>query len=224
MEVLCRTWIAMGFGYREARAQVTLGVSLDKTGQKLVLSKSDFTLDNIEMTVEQKRFNKIIATRSTPPLAEEHGFLPGTEEEKMSPWMGAFHDNMDNLLRDEREGSSSWNDGATRQLIGSRVQIRRDEAAAKLWEPPHARGSCTSRTPLWRLKPLPPLKRQKGCSKASCGLPRAKHTIPRATSLARNPLSSSGFVLLKGNGTSRSPRPSTSLPRERIWSTTCPRA
>ena len=53
MEVLCRTWIAMGFGYREARAQVTLGVSLDKTGQKLVLSKSDFTLDNIEMTVEQ---------------------------------------------------------------------------------------------------------------------------------------------------------------------------
>ena len=59
MEVLCRTWIAMGLGDREARAQVTLGVSLDKTGQKLVLSKSDFTLDNIEMTVEQSAFSGI---------------------------------------------------------------------------------------------------------------------------------------------------------------------
>ena len=41
----------------------------------------------------------------------------------MSPWMGAFHDNMDNLLRNE-DGESSWENGATRQLLGSRVQIR----------------------------------------------------------------------------------------------------
>jgi PhoH-like ATPase len=39
----------------------------------------------IEMTIEQKMFNRIVDTRSTPPLAEEHGFLPGTEEEKMDP-------------------------------------------------------------------------------------------------------------------------------------------
>ena len=39
----------------------------------------------LEMTVENKLYNKIIVTRSTPPLAEEHGFLPGTEEEKMDP-------------------------------------------------------------------------------------------------------------------------------------------
>lgn len=56
----------------------------------------------IEMTVEQKCFNKIIATRSTPPLAEEHGFLPGTEEEKMDPWLGAINDNIEALhLNDE---------------------------------------------------------------------------------------------------------------------------
>lgn len=56
----------------------------------------------IEMTVEQKRFNKIIATRSTPALAEEHGFLPGTEEEKMDPWLGAISDNIEALhLNDE---------------------------------------------------------------------------------------------------------------------------
>ncbi len=51
----------------------------------------------IDMTVEQRRFNKIIATRSTPPLAEDHGFLPGTEEEKMDPWLGAINDNIEAL-------------------------------------------------------------------------------------------------------------------------------
>ncbi|GHB28386.1 PhoH family protein [Salinicola rhizosphaerae] len=78
----------------------------------------------LQQTLDTKQFERIVFTRAPIPMGEDIGFLPGTEEEKMSPWMGAFHDNMDNLLRDEREGSSSWSDGATRQLIGSRVQIR----------------------------------------------------------------------------------------------------
>ncbi|MCG8316106.1 MAG: PhoH family protein [Pseudomonadales bacterium] len=61
----------------------------------------------IEMTVEHKLFNKIIVTRSTPPLAEEHGFLPGTEEEKMDPWLGAITDNIEALhLNDESPSGS----------------------------------------------------------------------------------------------------------------------
>ncbi|EPC02351.1 PhoH [Litchfieldella anticariensis FP35 = DSM 16096] len=77
-----------------------------------------------QQTLDTKRFERIVFTRAPIPMGEDIGFLPGTEEEKMSPWMGAFHDNMDNLLRDEKDGSTSWNDGATRTLIGSRVQIR----------------------------------------------------------------------------------------------------
>lgn len=56
----------------------------------------------LEMTMEHKLYNKIIVTRSTPPLAEEHGFLPGTEEEKMDPWLGGISDNLEALhIRDE---------------------------------------------------------------------------------------------------------------------------
>ncbi|MGD8559646.1 MAG: PhoH family protein [Gammaproteobacteria bacterium] len=56
----------------------------------------------LEMTVEHQLYNKIIVTRSTPPLAEEHGFLPGTEEEKMDPWLGGISDNLEALhIRDE---------------------------------------------------------------------------------------------------------------------------
>ncbi|MBS9402969.1 PhoH family protein [Halomonas sp. TRM85114] len=76
-----------------------------------------------QQTLDCKRFERIVFTRAPITMSEDIGFLPGTEEEKMSPWMGAFHDNMDNLLRDE-EGGSSWDNGATRQLLGSRVQIR----------------------------------------------------------------------------------------------------
>lgn len=61
----------------------------------------------IEMSIEERRFNKIIATRSTPPLAEEHGFLPGTEEEKMDPWLGAITDNIEALHLHDASPSGS---------------------------------------------------------------------------------------------------------------------
>lgn len=47
--------------------------------------------------LEQKRYNKLIVARSTPPIAEDIGFLPGTEEEKMAPWLAAFDDNLEIL-------------------------------------------------------------------------------------------------------------------------------
>jgi len=47
--------------------------------------------------LEQKKYNKLIVARSTPPMAEEIGFLPGTEEEKMAPWLAAFDDNLEIL-------------------------------------------------------------------------------------------------------------------------------
>jgi len=47
--------------------------------------------------LEQGKYSKLIVARSTPPIAEEIGFLPGTEEEKMAPWLAAFDDNLEIL-------------------------------------------------------------------------------------------------------------------------------
>ena len=47
--------------------------------------------------LEEKRYSKLIVARSTPPMAEDIGFLPGTEEEKMAPWLAAFDDNLEVL-------------------------------------------------------------------------------------------------------------------------------
>lgn len=61
----------------------------------------------LEMVIEQQRYNKIIVTRSTPPVAEDIGFLPGTEEEKMTPWLSAINDNLEAMHEaDERPQSS----------------------------------------------------------------------------------------------------------------------
>ena len=61
----------------------------------------------IEMTVASKRYKRIIATRSTQGLDEDIGFLPGTEAEKMEPWLGAITDNLEALHEDDENAHSS---------------------------------------------------------------------------------------------------------------------
>src|ERR1035437_10277337 len=74
-------------------------------------------------TLEAKRYTEIIITRVTVPVGEDIGFLPGTEEEKMTPWMGALEDNLDVLNKTE-EDAGDWGKAATRDLIRSRIKIK----------------------------------------------------------------------------------------------------
>ncbi|CAH1207453.1 Predicted ATPase related to phosphate starvation-inducible protein PhoH [Candidatus Nitrotoga sp. BS] len=77
----------------------------------------------LEQMLEQKLYSEIIMTRVTVPVGEDIGFLPGTEEEKMSPWMGALDDNLDVLNQPSAE-SGEWGRAATRDLIRSRIKIK----------------------------------------------------------------------------------------------------
>ncbi|HET7061759.1 MAG TPA: PhoH family protein [Nitrosospira sp.] len=74
-------------------------------------------------TLEQKVYSEIIMTRVTVPVGEDIGFLPGTEEEKMTPWMGALEDNLDVLNKTEVD-AGEWGRAATRDLIRSRIKIK----------------------------------------------------------------------------------------------------
>ena len=73
--------------------------------------------------LEHKIYSEIIMTRVTVSVGEDIGFLPGTEEEKMSPWMGALDDNLDVLNKSDDEGGE-WGRAATRDLIRSRIKIK----------------------------------------------------------------------------------------------------
>lgn len=77
----------------------------------------------LEQVLDSKRYNEIIITRATVPVGEDIGFLPGTEEEKMQPWMGAFDDNLEVLQRND-DGAGEWGRAATQELIRSRIKVK----------------------------------------------------------------------------------------------------
>jgi PhoH-like ATPase len=74
-------------------------------------------------TLEEKTYSEIIMTRVTVPVGEDIGFLPGTEEEKMTPWMGALEDNLD-VLNKTDDDAGEWGRAATRDLIRSRIKVK----------------------------------------------------------------------------------------------------
>lgn len=76
----------------------------------------------LAQTMDVQRYREIIMTRATVSVGEDIGFLPGTEEEKMTPWMGALTDNLEVLTHAEDHGS--WGRGATNDLLASRIKIR----------------------------------------------------------------------------------------------------
>jgi len=77
----------------------------------------------LAQVLETKLYSEIIVTRVTVPVGEDIGFLPGTEEEKMSPWMGAFDDNLEVLNKSDND-AGEWGRAATQDLIRSRIKIK----------------------------------------------------------------------------------------------------
>jgi len=76
----------------------------------------------LSQVLESKRYSEIIMTRATVPVGEDIGYLPGTEEEKMQPWMGALEDNLEVLNKGESGGD--WGRSAANDLIKSRVKVK----------------------------------------------------------------------------------------------------
>ena len=88
------------------------------TGKTLLTLAAGLT-----QVLETKLYAEIIMTRVTVPVGEDIGFLPGTEEEKMTPWMGALEDNLD-VLNKTDEGAGDWGRAATMDLIRSRIKVK----------------------------------------------------------------------------------------------------
>jgi PhoH-like ATPase len=76
----------------------------------------------LAQTLDEPKYREIIMTRVTVPLGEDIGFLPGTEEEKMTPWMGALMDNLEVLTQTTEAGD--WERAASNELLAKRIKIR----------------------------------------------------------------------------------------------------
>jgi PhoH-like ATPase len=73
--------------------------------------------------LDERRYTEIIVTRATVSVGEDIGFLPGTEEEKMGPWMGALDDNLEVLGKTDTN-AGEWGRAATNELIRSKIKIK----------------------------------------------------------------------------------------------------
>jgi PhoH-like ATPase len=89
------------------------------TGKTLLTLASALT-----QVLDKKIYSEIIMTRVTVSVGEDIGFLPGTEEEKMGPWMGALDDNLDVLNLGNDDQSGEWGRAATQDLIRSRIKVK----------------------------------------------------------------------------------------------------
>jgi PhoH-like ATPase len=88
------------------------------TGKTLMALAAGLT-----QVLDDRRYTEIIMTRATVSVGEDIGFLPGTEEEKMGPWMGALDDNLEVLAKTETS-AGEWGRAATNDLIRSRIKIK----------------------------------------------------------------------------------------------------
>ncbi len=91
------------------------------TGKTLMALAAGLT-----QVLDDRRYTEIIMTRATVSVGEDIGFLPGTEEEKMGPWMGALDDNLEFLTKNDANsgGAGEWGRAATNELIRSKVKIK----------------------------------------------------------------------------------------------------
>ena len=89
------------------------------TGKTLLALAAGLT-----QVLDDRRYTEIIMTRATVSVGEDIGFLPGTEEEKMGPWMGALDDNLEFLAKGEGGNAGEWGRAATNELIRSRIKIK----------------------------------------------------------------------------------------------------
>lgn len=77
----------------------------------------------LTQTLDDQRYSEIIFTRITVPVGEDIGFLPGTEEEKMNPWMGALNDNLE-VLHETSEEHGEWGKAATKDFLFSKIRVK----------------------------------------------------------------------------------------------------
>ena len=89
------------------------------TGKTLMALAAGLT-----QVLDDRRYTEIIMTRATVSVGEDIGFLPGTEEEKMGPWMGALDDNLEFLAKGDGGNAGEWGRAATNDLIRSRIKIK----------------------------------------------------------------------------------------------------
>ena len=61
----------------------------------------------LEKVLEEKAYGRLLVTRPVIPMGDDLGYLPGSKEEKLRPWMQPIFDNLEFLFRTRLKTDSS---------------------------------------------------------------------------------------------------------------------
>jgi len=119
-----------GVGARNREQNFALNLLMDPECDFVTLTGSAGTgktlltlAASLKQVLDDRRYTEIIVTRVTVSVGEDIGFLPGSEEEKMGPWMGALDDNLE-VLAGADSGAGEWGRAATNELVRSKIKIK----------------------------------------------------------------------------------------------------
>jgi PhoH-like ATPase len=119
-----------GVGARNREQNFALNLLMDPECDFVTLTGSAGTgktlltlAASLKQVLDDRRYTEIIVTRATVSVGEDIGFLPGSEEEKMGPWMGALDDNLE-VLAGADSGAGEWGRAATNELVRSKIKIK----------------------------------------------------------------------------------------------------
>jgi len=70
----------------------------------------------LDQVLEKDMFKKLIVSRPVQPLGKDIGYLPGTMEEKMRPWLMPIQDNIDFLLNGKSKSMEMFFEDGTIQI------------------------------------------------------------------------------------------------------------
>lgn len=71
----------------------------------------------LEKTLTESKYQRMLISRPIMPMGKDIGFLPGTMEEKLAPWVQPIFDNLDYLFGSKGGADASWRPLVEKNII-----------------------------------------------------------------------------------------------------------
>lgn len=115
---LGRDFSIWGIAHKNVEQRCALDALLDDNIKLVTLSGKAGTgktlmaiVAGLESVIEKEVYNKMVVARPVVPMGHDMGFLPGSLDEKLAPWMQPIMDNIEFLFEsDGRKSKDAWQD------------------------------------------------------------------------------------------------------------------
>ena len=96
--------------------EVSVVTLVGKAGSGKTLLAIAAGLSQVVEDNKQTRYRRLVVSRPIQPMGKDIGYLPGTMEEKMNPWLAPIQDNLQYLMGNDKEILKMYTDNGTIEI------------------------------------------------------------------------------------------------------------